>query len=394
MRDVEDLSPSDRIKSLAAIMTAIGVAGMGMGLTGPLFSYAFEADGFPRTITGLNFAVFALAIVIFAPVVPALMRRFGTVNVLWVSQGVAVVCLIAFRLTDHWAAWFIIRFVMGLAFTALFVATEVWINTIAREESRGRVLGIYTVFLSGGFTIGVGILLLVGSTGWPPVLIASALLAAAALPLVPARQLTPPSPASKKRGPVFAFVKGAPSALIAGVIFGAVEMGILNLLNVYGLRAGLAESGATLMLFSTAAGNLVGPLIIGILADRVNRRALLAGCAGVGAATSLLVPAIVYNPLFLHIILFINGGIIVGLYTVGLTLASERFKDQDLAGANAAFITMYGIGALFGPFLGGVAMDVWDPTGLMAVFFVLSGGYALFVFARIRRSSSLTEGAA
>jgi hypothetical protein len=55
---------------------------------------------------------------------------------------------------------------------------------------------------------------------------------------------------------------------------------------------------------------------------------------------------------------------------------------------------MYGMGALFGPFVGGLAMDIWDPTGLMVVFFALSGGYALFVSARIWRSARLTEGAA
>lgn len=394
MRNPEELSPQDRIRSLAAIMTAIGVAGMGMGFTGPLFSYSFEAAGYPRTITGLNFAVFALAIILFAPVVPMLMRKYGTVNILWTSQATMVVFLIAFRLLDHWAIWFVLRFLMGLSMTALFVSTEIWINTIAREESRGRVLGIYTVFLSGGFTVGVSILYFVGSAGWAPVLISCALFAAASLPLIPARRLTPPSPEAEKRWPVLPFVKGAPSALIAGIIFGAVEMGILNLLNVYGVRSGLSESAATLMLLSTAAGNLVGPPIIGILADRVNRRALLAGCAGVGAITSMLIPALVYNPLFLHLVLFINGGIIVGLYVVGLTLASERFKGKDLAGANAAFITMYGIGALFGPFMGGVAMDIWDPNGLMVVFFGLAGAYALLVFARIRRGTSLTGGAA
>ena len=120
MRDPENLSPSDRTKSLAAIMTAIGVAGMGMGLTGPLFSYAFEAGGYSRTVTGLNFAVFALAIVVFAPVVPSIMRRIGTTNVLWLAQMTAVVCLILFRLTENIFAWFAVRFIMGLAMTALF----------------------------------------------------------------------------------------------------------------------------------------------------------------------------------------------------------------------------------------------------------------------------------
>jgi len=394
LRDPETLSPSDRMKSLAAIMTAIGVAGMGMGLTGPLFSYAFDAGGYSRTLTGLNFAVFALAIVIFAPVVPSLMRRIGTTNVLWIAQFTAVICLLLFRLTDNVVMWFAVRFVMGLAMTALFVATEIWINLIAHENARGRVLGIYTVFLSGGFAAGIAILYVVGSTGWEPVWITAALFALAGLPIFIARHLAPPDPSTEQRGPILPFLKAAPSALLAAMVFGAVEMGILNLLNIYGLRSGLPEQGATLMLLSTSAGNLVGPVIVGILADRMDRRVLLAGCAAVGAASALLIPANIHNLLFLHLFLFINGGIVVGLYTVGLTRIGEKFKGHDLAGANAAFITMYGIGALAGPFLGGVAMDIWDPNGLMVVFFGLCAGYGLMVFARIRKSTSLTGGAA
>lgn len=394
MRHPADLSSRERLWSLAAIMTMIGVAGMGMGLTGPLITYAFENAGYSRTITGLNSATFAVAILVSAPFIPAIMRTLGMVRTLWLSIALAVLSILIFRLTDNVVVWFGVRFAFGIAMTMMFVATEVWINLIAREETRGRVLGIYTTCLAGGFAAGLGLLYAVGSAGWTAIWLTAAVFLIAAVPLVPAYRISPRAEKPESKTPIIPFLRRAPSALGAALVFGAIEMGILNLLNVYALRAGLTEGQGTLMLLATAAGNIIGPLLIGMLADRMNRRVLLVLCAGAGTIAALLIPAFIGNPLFLYGFLFLNGAIITGVYNVGLTIVGMRFTGGALAGANAAFTTMYGTGALFGPFLGGVAMDIWDPNGLMVVFFALSGGYALFVFARLRRSASLTEGAA
>jgi len=394
VRNPDDLSPRERLWSLAAIMSMIGVAGMGMGLTGPVITYAFENAGYSRTVTGLNSATFAIAILVSAVFVPTLMRAIGIVRALWLSIALAIAAVLTFRLTDNVVVWFVVRFAFGIAMTIMFVATEVWINQIAREETRGRVLGIYTTCLAGGFAGGLGILYLVGSAGWTPVLITAVIFAAAALPLAPAYRVSPRTEKQDATTPILPFLRLAPSALGAALMFGAIEMGILNLLNIYALRAGLTEGQGTLMLLATAAGNIIGPLLIGILADRMNRRVLLVLCAATGTLAAVLISHFTHSPLILYAILFLNGAIITGIYNVGLTIVGMRFRGGALAGANAAFTTMYGIGALIGPFLGGIAMDLWDPLGLMVVFFALSGGYALFVFARIRKSSSLTEGAA
>ena len=392
MTNPATLSPSERTKSLAAIMGSIAIAGMGIGLYSPLMSYAMEAGGYSRTVIGLNTAVFALAILLFATTVPKLMHRFGTITVLWAAMATAIVCLILFRQFDNIYLWFLVRFTLGLSFTAIFVATEIWINLIATDESRGRVMGVYATFLSLGVTSGLVILLWLGSEGWKPILVTCGLLSLAGLILVPAGHLAPKAEVSEEHSSILPFLKGSPSALLAALIFGAVEMGILNLLNIYGLRSGLTETSGTMMLLAVTAGNIAFQVPIGMLADKMNRRVVLAGCAGVGVIAAILIPAVIHNPMFLYAILFVVGGIILGMYAVGLTLIGERYQGADLAAANAAFITMYGLGALIGPFLGGVAMDIWDPNGLMAVMGALCGGYVLLVFARMRRNARLTGG--
>jgi len=122
---------------------------------------------------------------------------------------------------------------------------------------------------------------------------------------------------------------------------------------------------------------------IGYLADRFDRRYVLAGCAAVGMVGPTLLPFAAGEPWVLYPILFVYGGVVVGMYTVGLALLGQRFTGADLAAANAAFVVMYSAGALVGPVAGGVAMDISNPDGLTVSLAVIAGiGLVLTVLRR------------
>ena len=72
-------------------------------------------------------------------------------------------------------------------------------------------------------------------------------------------------------------------------------------------------------------------------------------------------------------LLFIWGGTLLGIYTVGLSLLGQTTSAGALAAANAAFIVAYEIGSIAGPVTAGVAMDAIGPNGLL----LLVGGVSL-----------------
>ena len=83
------------------------------------------------------------------------------------------------------------------------------------------------------------------------------------------------------------------------------------------------------------------------------------------------------------VILFLWGGSIGGLYTVGLAHLAQRFTGADLAAVNSAFLFCYSAGALVGPALLGAGMEVSDPHGFA---FALAGcflAYLLLVGGRM-----------
>ena len=82
-------------------------------------------------------------------------------------------------------------------------------------------------------------------------------------------------------------------------------------------------------------------------------------------------------------VLFVWGGGVAALYTVGLAHLSSRLTGRDLASANAAFVFCYGFGMLIGPQAIGIGMDTFGPDGFgyaLALFFAL---YIALVVGRI-----------
>ena len=63
-------------------------------------------------------------------------------------------------------------------------------------------------------------------------------------------------------------------------------------------------------------------------------------------------------------VLFVWGGIIGGLYMIGLAELGARYEGAELASANAAFVMFYATGMLIGPPLLGRALDASPHYGL------------------------------
>src|SRR5690606_36755794 len=132
----------------------------------------------------LNTAMPALATFVFTPFIPGLLRRVPAITFLLGCIAVSAIAMPAYYLFPSIWLWFFIRFVNGLALTGLFVVSEFWINTLADEKNRGRLIGIYGTVLSCGFASGPILLFLVGTEGVAPFATVGTLILIGALPLV------------------------------------------------------------------------------------------------------------------------------------------------------------------------------------------------------------------
>jgi len=238
-------------------------------------------------------------------------------------------------------------------------------------------MGIYGTILSCGFAAGPLMLYVVGSEGALPFMLIGGLVLAAGVPLLIFGRGLAPSIREKPNHSFMTFLLVAPAATLAGFVYGATETNVFNLLPIYTVRSGMSHETAAFVLTIFAAGNIFFQIPVGLVADRIDRRLVLLVCGFTGLAGSLAIPFATWSlPLFAAV-LFVFGGMVAGLYTVGLTLLGQRFRGADLAAANAAFVMMYSTGALVGPPLAGFAMDLWNPHGLIVALTGLCAAYVL-----------------
>lgn len=376
--------------SLTAAYACIFANGCGMGLSLPLLSLIMERNGVPATVIGLNAAAGSLAMMAVTPFISGWAARFGAIPFLLTCYLAVAACLLGFRATDSLILWFALRIGLNCGLQGLFLISELWINQIAPDRIRGRLVAIYAALVSMGFAIGPIILQILGTRGWEPFIAGAAVTLAAAVPLILARRAVPriePAPASAMAGYFFK----APSATYAVLAYGAIEMAAASFLTIYGVRQGATEASATLLITAWGVGNFLLQFGIGWISDLVDRRAVLIGCGIVGVAGALALPFVVMSPDWMimipaFVLVFIWGGAVAGLYTVGLAHLGSKFQGSQLAAANAAFSFLYGVGTLSGPALGGAAMDAWNPHGFTLALAGIAGLYV--VLAAIRRLTS------
>jgi MFS family permease len=379
-RDVFDRS---RVAAIAAAIACVTAVGIGLSLSIPLLSLEMERMGVSGTLIGINTSIAGIASICVIPFVPRLAARVGVLPLLWFCIVVGAASLVAFKAIFSFAWWFPLRFVFSASLGALFVLSEYWINAAAPPGRRGLVMGIYATVLATGFAAGPGILVLVGTAGWPPYLAGAALFVLAGLPLLLAGGLSPDMSGGTGRG-VFSFILAAPTATIGALVFGAAETGGFALLPVYGLQIGFDASAAAFLVSVVALGNVLFQIPIGLLSDRIDRRRLLLVIGTVALVSTLLIPPASRSLVPLYAVLFVWGGMTGALYTVGLAHLGARFTGADLASANAAFVLLYNVGLVVGPPAAGGGMDALPPHGFplsLAAFFAV---YVAIVLWRLR----------
>lgn len=378
------LTDAARRRSITVVIFTVMIVAVTLGLTWPLLSLILEARGVSTGLIGLSSASQTLAVLLIMPLVPWILFRFGTIRVICTAIGAIIMSLMLLPAIPNVYAWFPIRFLLGMAIEILLIACDVWINQVAEEKTRGRIIGIYGFVLAGGFAVGPLIINVTGIEGWAPFITGAVIVALGAVPLAWARGLTPPIEGNPK-GRLLFYLRLAPTLMMGGLMYGLVESSVFTFLPIYGLGFGFDQETVVTMLTVLIVGAVVAQLPLGWLADHVGGRQMLIGCTVFTLLPAVILPYVLNTPWLLWPTLLVWGGALGGFYTVGMVMIGRRFKGADLVAVNAAFIVFWGLGAITGPAATGGAMEVWGFNAMPMVVVVFCLLYLPLAISRLRR---------
>jgi MFS family permease len=378
------MSARQRLLSTAAMVVTAAIFGLTYGLTAPLIAINLAARGASESLIGLNAAMHAVGVLLIATVLPRLAVRFGPRALIVAALAASAIILAGFPFVGVLWLWFPLRMLLGIAAEVLLVLSETWTNSLSDDATRGRTMAIYMASLSLGFAGGPAILSVVG-TGSIAYFIGAAIAALAVLPVISPWTIPPARMHKSTRHPL-QYLRLAPIALTTTVLNAAVETAGLSFIALYASGMGWNEQQAMWLVSTLLIGAIVLQLPIGWFADRMNRPRLVMTLAAVSALGALTWPWLLHASWLAYAVVFVWGGLFVGIYTVMLTIVGSRFSGSDLVGVYAVMGLAWGVGALLGPTVVGLAMQFSPTYGLP---YAIAAGCGLFaIFMALKRSAA------
>lgn len=382
MTDLEFSAASARRRALAAVIgTAFGV-GVSIGAIVPLIALDLELRGYDAAAIGANAAMFPIGAVASSFLVPRIIARLGLFAAILLSITLCAAGMLLFPLLDDYYAWCAIRLFIGCVGVIHWIASETWINLLARDASRSRVMAVYATVMAGGFVGGPLLLSLTGIDGWLPFVAVAAASLCALIPVLLIRS-APPAMGEKLEFSLPQIMRAVPMVMAAALVAGFVDASLFALIPVHQVRAGIDTQVAVLSLSVFMAGNLALQYPLGWIADHTSRRGAALGTAAVIVAGAAAYPFLLSGlGAGFWAMMFVWGGVSWGMYTLGLALLGERFPSGQLAAANAAFVMVYEMGSIAGPVISGAALDRWPVFGLPCAVGLVA---ASFIAVALRR---------
>ena len=335
-----------------AVLASVLSVGLALGVSMPLVSLRLEGWGYGSFAIGVMAAMPAIGVLLGAGIASQLAARFGTPLLMRLCLWGGALSIGLLAILPSYPVWLVMRLLIGVILTIVFILGESWINQLVVERWRGRLVALYGSSYALSQLAGPLLLGVIGTEADYGFWIGVALLVGSPFLLMGRTGAPTAEACSVTFGDLYDFCRGLPAIAWAVALFAAFEALILTLLPIYCIGQGFTPDIALFMVSTVVVGDALLQLPIGALADKVSRRTLFSSCALLLMLSSLAIPVLIETPLIWPLwVLF--GASAGGLFTLSLILIGERYRDDALVRANAHVAQLWGIGCLIGPLAAG-----------------------------------------
>jgi MFS family permease len=267
------------------------------------------------------------------------------------------------------------RVLAGFCFAGLYVVAESWLNGRATNESRGSLLSIYFVILTGGAAAGQMLLNLSSPGEILLFVVASVLISLSLVPILISASATPAFEAPERISFLELF-RLSPMGLTGCFLNGVTQGAIYIVLALYGRAIGLDTGAIGALIGFTLLGGMLFQFPLGRLSDRIDRRLVIVGAAGLAVPLSLALAWIggsAANLAVLYLGVGILGGLTLPIYSICVAHTNDYLKPGQIVAASGTLVLVLGVGLVFGPTLGSLALDRYGPGGLFFLLALVQG---------------------
>ena len=285
---------------------------------------------------------------------------------------------------DSPIVWILMRSSTGFCFAGLYVVAESWLNGLATNTFRGRLLAMYNVVTIGAY--GAGQLLVFNFdartlTGFAFAAVVSSL---AVIPVVMSEQAATPNVDNHTHITMRELAKIVPTGAGTILLVGLAHGGMLGMAVIFATREGLSVGRIGILIAAINLGGMALTWPISSASDDIDRRII-----GVLSSLAVIVLGLVMltqtpSSWLTTALLFAIGGFSFPLYAVGGAYTNDWVSQEQMGAAASQLVTLYGFGAMIGPLVAAPFLDIIGTQGFAWSIISLHTLILLFLIYRIR----------
>lgn len=310
-------------------------------------SAKLHVENYSSTSIGFIQAAYYAGFLIAALKSEHLIQRIRHIRAFSFFASIVVACTLLSAFANHFVAWIIVRFIMGLSIAALYVVIESWLLLISNVKNRGVVLAIYMTALYVSQSLSQFMIDFVDIESLYPFIWGAIFASLSVLPVAFTHTTIPEINAP----PASALIKyflvsplGTIGAILSGIILGSIYTFVPNYAQTYHIHISYIMS-------LTIAGGFLLQYPIGHMSDIFDRRKVLMG-VGLGTlASAIAMIVFTGNPFWMLFFSFILGGFAFTIYPLSITSVIDRCDPSTITTVTGVMLFAYSIGAVLGPIL-------------------------------------------
>ena len=386
------------LKNSWALFLGMGFLMMAYGFQGSLLGVRAVQEDFSLTATGFMMSGYFVGYFIGATTIPTLISRVGHIRIFAAFASMASLVILVHSVFINPFIWFVLRVITGISMVCIYTVAESWLNDRSSNKNRGSVLSIYMVILYGAMGVGMFLLNFSSPQNFQPFILVSIITSVALIPIL----------LTKKKPPTFKKIKAmslkevynaSPFGMVSSLFYGTIQSALFTLLAVYAASMNFTIFEISLVTFMLAISGAISQFPIGKLSDVYDRRKVIVFAtfaASTFAILTLLVSRQIYLPgdlatskTWFYIFLILFSFCSLPMFSLILAHTNDYIPKEKFVAAGAGLQFTFGLGAMSGPFLCSVFMNIVGSNGFFLFLFFFHAIIGFFGLYRMRVRESV-----
>ncbi|WP_319022506.1 MULTISPECIES: MFS transporter [unclassified Meridianimarinicoccus] len=363
----------------------------GNSLLGVVLPLRMQAADYSVALIGAIMAAYYLGLALGGYKAKHVILRIGHIRAFAAFAALTAATCLAYDFFFTPAAWVALRVLNGFCIAGMTTSIESWLNERSSNATRGRVLGFYMLAFYLAIAFGQTLVNVAPVGGSDHLMISAALIGLSLVPIAMTGLGEPKLGDLRVLGvkKLYAASRvGVIGAAVAGILVGSFyAMGV-----VFARQIGLGVTEAAMFMSTVVIGGLAFQVPVGMLADRFDRRIVMACMLiAVGLSWGLLSNSIASGvPLsWLMVLALPFGGTISSVYPLCVAQTFDRLERKYYVAASGRLLMVYSIGATIGPLLASTLMSIYGPYSFFLFESAVAISYAIFVLFCVRARPDL-----